>query len=192
MELEEQLELVKDLETRVLRKRHDEPFELEVRNEDEAGLLKSILNKTKVELFQEMSDELERHIIECPECFRSGTAPVHDLMYEMYDTGDRVEENVFKGEIEFKCRTCKKTVRGKSTVALRDRIGDGDSGVRDYVLEVREALPEPGFVGELTEKQIQEYIQLDDEYEKLFPSGVDSLEEWYSQFEQVEGSGRHN
>jgi hypothetical protein len=190
MELEEQLEVVKDLESRVLRKRRQEPFELEVRNEDEAVLLKGILNKTKVELFQEMSDELERHIIECPECFRSETAPVHEKMYELYDTGDGVEENVFKGEIEFKCRTCKKTVRGKSVVALRDRLDEYESGVRDYVLEVREALPEPGFVEDLTEEQVQEYIQLDDQYAKLFPSGVDSLEEWYSQFEQVEGSGK--
>jgi hypothetical protein len=186
MELEEQLELVKDLESRVLRKRRHEPFELEVRNEDEAVLLKSILNKTKVELFQEMSDELERHIIECPECFRSETAPVHERMYEMYDTGDGVKENVFKADIEFKCRTCMKTVRGKSVVALRDRIDEYESGVREYVLEAREALPEPSFIEDVTEEQIHEYKQLDDQYAKLLPPGVDSLEEWYSQFEQVE------
>jgi hypothetical protein len=186
MELEEQLELVKDLESRVLRKRRHEPFELEVRNEDEAILLKGILNKTKVELFQEMSDELERHIIECPECFRSETAPVHEKMYKMYDTGDGVKENVFKADIAFKCKTCMKTVRGKSVVALRDRIDEDESGVREYVLEAREALPEPSFVEDLTEEQVQEYKQLDDQYAKLFPPGVDSLEEWYSQFEQVE------
>jgi len=180
------LELVKDLESRVLRKRLHEPFELEVRSEDEAALLQTLLNKKKVELFEEMSDELERHIIECPECFRSGTAPVHEKMYEMYDTGDGVEENVLKAEIEFKCKTCMKTVRGESVVALLDRINEGDSSVRDYMMEMRERAVSPEFVEELTEEEVQDYRNLDDQYAKLFPSGVNSLEEWYSRFEQVE------
>jgi len=185
MELEEQLELVKDLETRVLRKRHHEPFELEVRTEDEAALLKGVLNKQKVELFEEMRDELERHIIECPECWRSEAAPVHETMYEMYDTGTGVKENVFKSAIEFKCKTCMKTVRGESVVALLDRINADSSEIRDYVVEMREQADSERFVADLTENEVQEYEQLDDPYAKLFPAGVESLDEWYSQFEQV-------
>ncbi|NHX37603.1 MULTISPECIES: hypothetical protein [Halolamina] len=186
MSLEEELELVKDLESRVLRKRRHEPFELEVRNEDEAILLKGVLNKQKVELFEEMRDELERHIIECPECWRSETAPVHEKMYEMYDTGNGVKENVFKSEIEFKCKTCMKTVRGESVVALLDRINADSSEIREYVLEMREKAVSKRFVEDLTENEVEKYEQQDDQYAKLFPSGVDSLDEWYSQFEEVE------
>jgi len=186
MELEEQLELVQDMESRVLRKRRHEPFELEVRNEDEAILLKGILNKQKVELFHEMTDELERHIIECPECWRSETAPVHDRMYEMYDTGTGIAENVFKSEIEFKCKSCMKTVRGESVVALLERIDADNSDIREYVLEMRERAVSTRFVEDLTESEVQAYEQQDDQYAKLFPPGVDSLGEWYSQFEQVE------
>lgn len=184
MSLEEDLELVKELESRVLRKRRHEPFELEVRSEAEALLLQNVLNKEKVELFREMRDELERHIIECPECYQKGTAPVHWRLYEMYDTGDQIEGNVFRGEIAFECSTCMKTVRGESVVALLDRVDDRFPEIREYVLEKREETAEPRFAGELTEEDIDGYRE-QDQYERLFPPGVSDLDQWYSDFEKV-------
>lgn len=186
MRLEKQLELVKDLETRVRRKCRHEPFKLNVRNEDESVLLKSILNKQKAEIFQEMSNELKRHIIECPECWRSETAPVHEKMYDLYDTGEGVEENVVKGKIEFTCKTCMKRVRGESVVALLDRINVDSSEAREYVLEARRNATSPTFVVDVTEEEVREYEQQDNQYAKLFPSDVSSLDRWYRQFEQVE------
>jgi len=187
MSLEEDLKVVMDLESRVLRKRRHEPFKLEVRDEKEAIVLKSVLNKAKVELFQEMQDELERHIIECPECWRSETAPVHEQMYEMYETGNGIEENVFKGETEFTCKTCMKTVRGESVVALLDRITEGNAEIRDYVVEQREKAAPAQFIADLTDEEKQRCEEQDGQYTKLFPAGVDSLGEWYSQFENVAG-----
>ncbi|WP_324665874.1 hypothetical protein [Haloarcula sediminis] len=187
MSLEEDLEVVKEMESRVLRKHRHEPFELEVRNENEALLLKSLLNKEKVRLFQEMEDELERHIIECPGCWRSRTAPVHRTMYELYETGPGIEENVFTGEIEFVCETCMKIVKGESVVALLDRI-DGDiSEIREYVLEEREKAASTRFVEDLPEEDYRRSEEQDGQYSKLFPRSVDGLAEWYSQFEPVAG-----
>ena len=182
MNLEEELELVKEVEARVLDKRRHEPFQLAVETEDEAVLLQNLLNKAKVDLFQEMADELERHIIECPGCWRSVSVPVHKKMYKLFDTGEQMEENVFNGEIEFKCESCMKTVRGESVVALLDRITEKDSKVREYVLEKRAESAEPRFVGDLTEEDIERY-QEQGQYAKLFPHGVSDLGEWYDHFE---------
>lgn len=182
MSLEEELELVKRLETRVLRKRRHEPFQLAVETEAEAVLLQNLLNKAKVDLFQEMSDELERHIIECPGCWRSVSVPVHEKMYKLFDTVEQMEENVFNGEIEFKCESCMKTVRGESVVALLDRIKEEDSKVREYVMERRAEAAEPRFVRNLTEEDIEKY-QEQGQYAKLFPQEVSDLDQWYNQFE---------
>jgi hypothetical protein len=185
MSLEEDLKVVKEMESRVLRQHRHEPFELQVRNENEALLLKSLLNREKVRLFQEMEDELERHIIECPGCWRSNTAPVHRTMYELYETGTGIKENVFTGEIEFVCDTCTKRVKGKSVVALLDRIDEDISEVRPYVLKERENAASTRFVEDLSEEDCRRSEEQADQYSKLFPRGVDRLAEWYSQFEPM-------